>query len=161
MMTGNTEPDQSLQVFSRRLESKLSDFGWTQREFASRLKINESRVSNWMQGRNGPRGEMRAKVAALLQVDSRWLLGEDTEYTNPDLLMVEEGQGSYGNHSNNSGGQFPRSPVENLKRIQDFMSPWLQAAQQSSDIASHLLIQLKLHLPHKDLDTIREELENE
>ena len=160
-MTNRPESDENLQIFSSRLESRLGDFGWTQREFAGRLNINESRVSNWMQGRNGPRGEMRAKVAALLQVDSRWLLGEDTEYTSPDLLMVEEGQSGYGNNSNNSGGQVPRTPAENLKRIQDFMRPWLQAAQKSPDVAGHILIQLKLHLPHKDLDTIREELENE
>ena len=161
-MLRNSEFNDNNQVFSRRLELKLNDLGWTQREFANRLKINESRVSNWIQGRNGPRGLMRAKVAALLKVDSRWLLGEDIDCASPDFLMVEEEQGNYGDHSNNHSNSQPlHPPAANLKRIQSFLDPWLKAAQQSSDIASHVLIQLKLHLPHKDLDAIQEELSDE
>lgn len=162
-MMKNTDIDKNIQIFSDRLELKLESFGWTQREFANRLKINESRVSNWIQGRNGPQGKMRAKVAALLQVDSRWLLGEDTEYTDADMLMVEEAQGGYSNNSNSNkhpDGQSARSST-NLKRIEDFMAPWRIAATKSPDIASHILIQLKLHLPHKDLEILKQDLEND
>ncbi len=49
--------------------------GLTQKQLASRLNINNSRVSNWEQGANNPPADLIADICEALNVSASELLG--------------------------------------------------------------------------------------
>lgn len=61
--------------FATQLSAALELRGWTQSQFAKKLKITEGAVSKWVAGVREPPLSMLVLVATALRVSADWLLG--------------------------------------------------------------------------------------
>lgn len=146
-------------------------------DLAEKLGVSPSRVSNWITGRNGPRGSMRERLAKALGVDSRWLMGDLEEKTRKgqDISELLESAGVYGDlralpkhpmyNLYPGGGLFdkyegeeededtgPPTPEQMaLGEAMMILEPWFLEAEKNPTVCGYLCAQVKLHLCHSDL----------
>lgn len=52
--------------------------------------------------------------------------------------------------------ELPPDPESCLRKINDHLAPWLQAAPDDPEVAAYLLGQLRINLPHSHLDKLLE-----
>ena len=70
-------------VFAARLNSAMQTHGFKQIDIVHRaeesgVKLGKSHISQYVSGKTMPRPDIVRFLAATLQVDERWLRGEDT-----------------------------------------------------------------------------------
>lgn len=63
--------------FSERLKTLRRERGWSQEDLAVRLDVSPGSVGNWEMGPHEPHPKTLSKVAALFEVDVRYLLHGD------------------------------------------------------------------------------------
>lgn len=75
---------------AKRLQQALNKSGLTQQELADSSQVSKSLISQYLHGKGSPKPETAQKLAAVLHVDSAWLMGMriDTTDTNLEKFLL-------------------------------------------------------------------------
>jgi transcriptional regulator with XRE-family HTH domain len=66
-------------TFSERLKMLRRERGWSQEDLAARLDVSPGSVGNWEMGPHEPHAKTLTKLAALFEVEVRYLLSGERE----------------------------------------------------------------------------------
>jgi transcriptional regulator with XRE-family HTH domain len=72
-------------TFSERLKMLRKERGWSQEGLAARLDVSPGSVGNWEMGPYEPHAKTLTKLAALFEVEVRYLLRGDREEPGPGM----------------------------------------------------------------------------
>jgi len=151
--------------------------GMSRMDLAEILGVSPSRVSNWITGRNGPRGSMRERLAKALGVDSRWLMGDldDNKHSkeisegleSPDVCFVERplpkkhmynlfpGGGRFGfDEGDEDSDAEPTAEQIAFGELIKHLQTWLVEAEHNPTVCGYLTAQMRLQLCHRDLEKL-------
>lgn len=140
--------------FAIRLKAILEKKKISQKKLAKAIGVSAPAVQFWVKGKNGPADNVKLEIAKFLGVSYSWLYSGEAENRLP--LFLNEETGIYDPRAPlkiNPAYQF-QQPSASIEKIDDFMRPWMAAASRNADIASHVLVQLKLNLPHNQIEVI-------
>ena len=73
-------------ILGRRLSDLLEQRGITQRELAEKVGVTEVSMSRYINGGRTPQAPILANIAKELNTTSAYLLGQDSEDTDPEIV---------------------------------------------------------------------------
>lgn len=77
-------------ILGRRLSDLLEQRGITQRELAEKVGVTEVSMSRYINGGRTPQAHILANIAKELNTTSAYLLGQDSEDTEPEKPITED-----------------------------------------------------------------------
>jgi len=129
--------------------------------------LSPSLLSNWLNDRNKPRkeGDLQ-KIATALDVSENFLwFGQPQNKQDEEVLDAAQQAGliapverpqllqpSVANQiqANSADNDFVAAKTA-FQRVESYLEPWREAAENNPDIAPHVLFTLRKHLPMSDL----------
>lgn len=79
------------EIIRSNLERYIAESGYTQKEFAEKLGVSKSSVTNWVKGKNSPDVELVVPICTLLNITIKDFYSDGTEnHTSVDESTVAE-----------------------------------------------------------------------
>lgn len=75
--------------FCERLSELLKQKGYSQREFAELIGVTEVSMSRYLKGERMPKGPIVANMAKALHTTSDYLLGQENDEQDPELVYYQ------------------------------------------------------------------------